>query len=177
MKAKKMSIVKLVFDLIEDSNYFLKEAEKLENNSSVQQRFLRASLLSVWSGFEGWINKTCSDLAKTITDITVHEKGFLVEKRIEMKNGLFVLTNSDKYETIENKVDYLLRNFGNRRLDKSNKHWQNFKFVKELRDSIVHPKKINPPHLSISNVRLAIETIKYYLQLLSIRIYKTKLEI
>ena len=173
MNIKKAGIVQLVFELLKDSQYFLKEAEKHQSNEMLQQRFIRASIISAWSGFEGWINKTCSDFAKTIPNLGIHGIGFLLEKRIELKKGQFELTNSDKYESIENKMEYLLRRFANYTLDKSTKSWKNFVQAKIIRDSIAHPKEGRGTVYSLSDGILTIDTLRQFLNLLSKRIYRS----
>jgi hypothetical protein len=174
---KRTKIVKVVFELFEDSNYFMNEAKKCDQDSSSQQRFVRASILSAWAGFEGWINKTCFDLAKTLKNLTVHDRGFLLEKKVELKNGLFNLSNSDNYETIEHKIEFLVINIAHGRLDKKNRYWKNFKAVKGIRDSIVHPKETRNMACSIVDCDLTIETLKYYIALLAKKVYKSTLNL
>jgi hypothetical protein len=41
MNTKKTNIVQLVFELLKDSQYFLKEAEKHHSNQMLQQRLIR----------------------------------------------------------------------------------------------------------------------------------------
>lgn len=173
MKTKKTNIVHLVFELLKDSQYFIKEAEKHHSNQILQQRFIRASIISAWSGFEGWVNKTCSDFAKTIPNLGVNDIGFLLEKRIELKMGQFELTNSPKYESIENKMEYLLRRFASYTIDKSTKNWQSFTQIKIIRDSIAHPKEGRETVYSISDGVLTINTLRQFLNLLSKKIYRS----
>jgi hypothetical protein len=87
--------------------------------------------------------------------------------------GQFELTNSDKYESIENKMEYLLRRFANYTLDKSTKSWQNFVQAKIIRDSIAHPKEGRETVYSLSDGILTINTLRQFLNLLSKKIYRS----
>ncbi len=170
---KKQKLISLVFNLINDSNYFLLEAEKLDaKNISKKERLIRASILTAWAGFEGWINKTAFDFAQSMSHLSEVERGVLMEKRVELKNGKFLLTNNDKYESTENKMEFLVTTVAGRVFDKSNKYWKDFKEIKKIRDSIVHPKMNHRTSFNETHARMTISTLRYYQKLLSKKLYK-----
>lgn len=125
---------------------------------------------------EGWINKTCDDFASTSQSLSLSEVSFLIEKKVEIKNGEFVISKIDKYETTENKLEFLLRKFSNYKIDKSRIHWQNYRLSKKVRDSIMHPKKNRNSKISIRNAQTNLDTLKYFLELLSKKLYNKKLK-
>lgn len=176
MSAKSFNIVDFIFTLFEDSKSFLNSAKVSVANSELTGRYSRASVLVAWAAFEGWINKTCSDFADTSQNLSISEKGFLLEKKVEIKSGKFIVCNSDKYESTENKVAFLLNQFANCRIDKSTVHWQNFKLSKELRDSIIHPKKDRILKLSTKEAELNLKTLQYFIKLLSKKLYHKELK-
>lgn len=170
MKGQKL--VSLVYDLIEDSTYFLHEAEKLDRpNVQQKERLIRASILAAWAGFEGWINKTASDFATSMKGLQDLERAFLIEKRVELKSGQFTISNSDKYESTENKMEFLIVTLAGKKLDKSDKYWVDFGRAKKVRDSIVHPKVDHRVTFTIDDARLTFGTLEYYRKLLSKRLY------
>jgi hypothetical protein len=103
--------------------------------------------------------------------LNVFEKGFLTEKRIEFKNGAFHPTSSIKYESTENKMEFLIVRFGGRAIDKSKRNWMDFKKVKRIRDSIVHPKNETKQTITLDDVDLTIKTLAYYRELMSKKLF------
>ena len=176
MKSGSQSTVVFIRSLFEDSRYFLSKAHNEMDLQGIQ-RYLRASVLCVWAAFEGWINKTCYDFARTSKELNMLEKGFLLEKRVAMKGGEFQLENTDKYESTEVKLEFLLRRFAAHKLNKSDVRWQRFQEAKNLRDRIVHCKMGNPPVLTIKTVENSVSSITDYLSLLSKKIYKSDLRL
>lgn len=170
------SLVHFVFELFNDSKFFLNEAKKFDESSKTSQKYLRASILSAWAGFEGWINKTCFDFAKTYNDLTEHEIAFLLEKRVELKDGNFKKTNSDKFESVENRLEFLLKRIGNYSIDKSTQHWNSFKNIKKIRDTIVHPKGTVNTDLNIKVTNETLQTLNYYLELTGKKLYGKKIK-
>jgi len=172
MTSRDNNIVDFIFTLFDDSKSFLMSAKTNSIDLELSEKLSRASVLVAWAGFEGWINKTCYDFAESSSDLSVFEKGFLLEKRVEIKNGQFVLQNSDKYETSENKLEFLLKRFANHNLDKQSSHWQNFRESKSLRDSIIHPKKDRKLKVVINDAEKNLKVLQYYLNLLSKKLYR-----
>lgn len=171
-----VDLVKFIFKLLSDSKLFLQQSKICSGNEEKEQRLATASILCAWAGFEGWINKTCQDLAKSSRNLLINEIGFLKEKRVEFIKGEFVVGKSHKHESAENKMEFLLKRFGGVKLDKGNKDWANFKRIKSLRDSIVHPKmgEERIKKFSAKDAELTWDTLISYLKLLLKKIYKTK---
>ncbi|MFA5804130.1 MAG: hypothetical protein WC879_05765 [Melioribacteraceae bacterium] len=165
------NIVQVITSLFEDSKYFLLEAQKHAVQDPITDRYIKASLLLAWAAFEGWINKTSLDFAKSFKDLSVNEKAFLQEKRVNMDKGQFRISNGDKYESIENKLEFLLVTIAKSNLDKSTKHWQDLLNAKELRGSLVHPKESRLIEYKIHMADDTIKVLSYYLNVLSKKIY------
>ncbi|HEY5124580.1 MAG TPA: hypothetical protein VIK14_12675 [Ignavibacteria bacterium] len=176
MNTKSLNVVDFIFDLFEDSKFFLNLANINVANIELTDRYSRASVLLAWAAFEGWINKTCSDFEATSQTVSVFEKGFLLEKKIEIKNGEFVLNNTDKYQSTENKIEFLLKKFACYKIDKSTVHWNSFKLSKELRDFIIHPKKNRIIKISIDEADKNLKTLQYFIKLLSKKLYHKDLK-
>jgi len=177
MIQKNYEVVDLIFSLFEDSKYYLNKAKINNTEDGLTVRYARASVIVSWAAFEGWINKTCDDFAETSQSLSISEVGFLKEKKVEMKNGEFVVSNGDKYETTENKLEFLLRKFTNYKIDKSKIYWQNYKLSKNLRDSIMHPKKSKTSMIDIQSAETNLNTLKYFIEILSKKLYGKKLKL
>jgi hypothetical protein len=171
------NIVQVIISLFEDSKFFLLEAQKRAVQDPITERYIKASLLLAWAAFEGWINKTSLDFANSFKDLSIHEKAFLQEKRVNVDKGQFRISNGDKYESIENKLEFLLVTIAKSNLDKSTKHWQDFVNAKELRDSLVHLKESRLNDYKISIADDTIKVLTYYLNVLSKKIYNTNFRI
>lgn len=174
---KNYKVVDLIFSLFEDSKFYLNQAKINNAEDNISERYTRASVIVSWAAFEGWINKTCDDFAETSKNLSVSESGFLKEKRVELKNGEFVISNADKYETTENKLEFLLRKFTNSKIDKSKIYWQNYLLSKKLRDSIMHPKKSKLSIIDIQSAEINLITLKYFIEILSKKLYGKKLKL
>jgi len=177
MSQLNQNLVDLVFALFDDSKFFLNSAKININNQALAESYSRASVLVAWAAFEGWVNKTSIDFAETDSELSIIEKGFLLEKKVELKNGRFVISNVDKYENIENKIEFLLNKFVNFNIDKSTLHWQNFKTSKEMRDAIIHPKKTKQYNFNIKEAELNLRALEYYIMLLSKKLYSKELNL
>lgn len=170
-------IIHLIDNLFYDSKFFLLESKKKISDKESSTRFIKASILLSWAGFEGWINKSCMDFSKTFKEITIHEKAFLIEKKVELKKGEFTITNSDKYESTENKIEFLINTIAKSHLDKSNIHWMEFKEIKIIRDSLVHPKIGKNTEFNIKSAEKTIKILLYYINLLSKKLYNKSYKI
>ena len=176
MSSKEYNVVNFIFTLFEDSKSFLMNAKSKCDDPELSERYARASVLVAWAGFEGWLHKTCYDFAESSLDLSVFERGFLLEKKIELKNGQFVIQNAVKYESSENKLEFLLTRFANYNIDKQSLHWKDFKECKDLRDSVIHPKKNRKLKVNINDAEKNLKTLQYYLNLLSKKLYKKTLK-
>lgn len=177
MIQKQYRVVDFIFALFEDSKFFLNQAKINNTKNSLAERYARASVIISWAAFEGWINKTCEDFAQTSSNLSTLEVGFLKEKKVEIKNGEFVISNTDKYETTENRIEFLLRTFANYKIDKSKIYWQNYKLSKNLRDSIMHPKINKVSIIDIQSAETNLNTLKYFIEILSKKLYGKKLKL
>lgn len=175
-----MNLDKFVKDLINDSKYFLDQAKE-SNEEKMKLRYIRAVITTIWSALEGWINCVSSDFVLLPEKkLQLHEKAFLSEKKFELtKKGEFKITKRDQYNTIEDKILFLLKRFGNYEINKNSKLWNNFKITKKLRNGLVHPKlgKIETKNLTIKNAEIAINSVIDMLKLLTKKIYKKDLKI
>jgi len=142
------------------------------------------SVILAWSAIELFVNNRCSDLNSLPEDMfELHEKAFLLEKRLRFENkgakiGKFILEGNE-YQALENKILFLLSKLGSRDATKlkGGTLWGRFENFKELRDSLVHPRREKYTKLSPDEVRQHINTATELIQEISKRIWKKKIEI
>lgn len=174
-----------------DFRNYLKYAKKHLSlaEDSVQRHenaesFLIPSVILAWSAIELFVNNRCSDLNSLPEDMfEMHEKAFLLEKRLFFENkgakiGKFILQGTE-YQTLENKIFFLLSKLGTRDATKlkGGVLWGRFEEFKDLRDSLVHPRREKQVELTPDKVRQHIETAKELVQEISKRIWKKKINI
>jgi hypothetical protein len=146
--------------------------------------FLIPSVVLAWSAIELFVNNRCGDLNSLPEDMfETHEKAFLLEKRLRFENkgasiGKFILEGTE-YQTLENKMFFLLSKLGTRDATKlkGGTLWGRFEEFKDLRDSLVHPRHEKQAELTPDKVRQNIETATELIQEISQRIWKKKIDI
>ena len=112
-----------------------------------------------------------------MANLSIHEKSFLIEKKVELKSGKFSISNRDNYESTENKIEFLMSTIANHTFDKSTKQWQDFQEAKKYRDSLVHPKLGRANGIDIDKAEKTLKTLVHFLNLISLKLYKKKFKI
>ena len=176
-----MRIEQFIKTFIKDSRYFLKEAKNNSSSNELRLRFIKASIIASWSTLEGWLNCISYQFGTFLSrrQIELHEKAFLLEKKLELRNGKWKISNSDDFQRVEDKILFLLNRFGPHEFDKTSKLWSDFQKIKRIRNGLVHPKtgKLEIKDLTLKNAELAIETVITTLKMLTKKIYHKDLKI
>ena len=100
-------------DLLEQSKHFL-ELAQVATEGSVTAAYLHASLLLCVSGLEAFVNGISDDFSSS-DNFSIIEKAFLLEKEIELKNGIFQITRRLKMTRLTERIELLWKKFDNRR--------------------------------------------------------------
>lgn len=174
-----MKIEQFIKTFIKDSKFFLKESKNKSLDDELRLRFIKASIISSWTALEGWLNCIAHQFGTFLSSgqIELHEKAFLLEKKLELHNGEWKISQSDDYQRVEDKILFLLNRFGPHRLDKTDKLWSDFQKIKKIRNGLVHLKtgKLEIKDLTISNADLSVKTVVEILNMLTKKIYKKEL--
>lgn len=162
--------------------YLLLANEKAQLMENVDWLLIPAIIMA-WSAIEFFVNNRCDDLNSLPNDMfELHEKAFLQEKRLRFVDkgsdtGKFVLEGTE-YQALENKIFFLLAKGGS--LDapslKGGKLWQRFTDFKNVRDSLVHPRRHRESELNPQLVSDFIETAQEIIQTISLQIWNKELE-
>src|SRR6266571_2630148 len=126
-RGRKMAAIddfaKLLFD---EAKVFL---EKGRNATSpeAQSAYFHASLLVGFCSLEAHLNSIADDFFTTRSDLSLLDKSILKERKIELENGEYTLTDEFKMFRLEDRIDYLSRRFASKLIDKEAPYWTNFK--------------------------------------------------
>jgi len=176
-----MKIEQLVKTFVDDSKFFLKEAKSHSNNYPLSLRFIKATIICSWCALEGWLNCITYGFGTSLSNrqIELHEKAFLLEKKLKFNNGVWEIDKVDNFQKTENKILFLLKRFGPHDIEKGGKLWFNFKKIEKIRNGLVHAKtgKLDIRDLTINNAELAIKTIIEIMKILNKNIFKSELRI
>src|SRR3990170_863041 len=126
----------------------LSKAEDLIQRQEDAEWILIPAIIMAWSAIESFVNNRCGDLTSLPSDMfELHERAFLQEKRLRFEDsganiGKFVLEGNE-YQALENKIFFLLSKAGSHGAIniKGGALWQRFRSFKDVRDSLVHPRR------------------------------------
>jgi hypothetical protein len=166
-------------DLIFNSEKLLDLIESGSAQFRDEDMLLIPALLMSWIAMEAFVNDMIEDFNQVPADLfTLHEKAFLLEKKVRFCDhgsnlGKFVIDNTNEYRSLDDKIFFLISKFGNFDSSfKGNRLWQDFERFKEIRDSIVHPKKYEEMTLSIDMAKQNIEIAKSTITLIAKHVWK-----
>ncbi len=154
-------------DYLRYSKKYLSLAEDAIQRGEDSEWLMIPAIMLAWSAVESFVNNRCSELSSLPEDMfDLHERAFLSEKRLRFADngihiGKFVLDGQD-YQTLENKIFFLLRKLGSRDPTKlkGGSLWGRFRSFKEVRDSLAHPRRTKQIDLRPDDVRKHIETAR-----------------
>ena len=170
-------------ELQSDAEWFCNQAEAASNGSPPETRFSSASILFSFMAIESFINNMMSDFTALPSGMfTSHERGFLAERAVELAEsganaGSFVVTDRQRYWSLESKIMFLVARFSGDTVDKGSSLWQRFEQAKDVRDLLTHPKKDGISVLSPKDARLHLDVAKEIIQLVSQKVWGKKMKL
>ena len=155
--------------------------ENADNDDPNSKWFLIPACILAWSAMESFVNNMLDDFASLNQEtFDLHERAFLLEQRLTFVNegksiGQFILEGKE-YRKLEDKIFFLIAKCGGVGLKnvKGKTLWQKFENFKDVRDSLVHPRRDKDVHLTEKNIAEFIETSKLIIQLISKNVWKTE---
>ena len=162
-------IDKFASSLLEEAKRFLEKATEAENEVA-EQAFLHAALLLAFSSLEAHVNAVADEIAARPT-VSIHDQGILLEQKVELKKGDYILKGQDlKISRLIDRILVLHRLGAKPDIDGS--WFQHFKTATELRNKLTHPKDV--PTVGVGPVSRAIETVIETIDALYVAVYKTR---
>jgi hypothetical protein len=168
-------------ELLEDAQWFFDQADGAQSGQN-RERFATASILFSFMALESFINNMMSDFTALPSGLlTPHEQGFLAEKVVELADsglnaGKFEVTNKQRYQSLEYKIMFLVARFSGDAVDKGSTLWQRFQKMKDVRDSLTHPRK-DAAHVPLpTDAEEAIAVSRDIIQLVSQKVWRKKVQ-
>jgi hypothetical protein len=127
-------------DYLVDASHFIESAKSdAGSDSRLKVRHYRVSIFLVASALEAFINY----LGETFRDnhsLTLHERDFLNDLQTEVNPKTAELNARDRYQSLENKIKFLICRFSIDLQIANTPEWSHFKEFKMFRDDLVHPR-------------------------------------
>ena len=164
-----------------EKSLYLAENE-VEKSQNVDWLLISATILS-WAAIESFINNMLDDFSSLPEGtFELHERAFLLEKRLQLIDkgnniGKFVLEGTE-YHRLEDKILFLIAKFSEN-IDQNIKGktlWQDFQEFKEVRDSLIHPRRGKEISITIKSLQKYIETSKTIIQMVAEHVWKRPIE-
>src|SRR5689334_6212928 len=95
--------------LLEEAKRFLERAKDAQGDTAEAPNLHAALLLSLCS-LEAYVNAS-ADGFSTRTDLSVHEKGILLERDVQLVDGSFQVTNKLRISRLEDRIELLHQKF------------------------------------------------------------------
>lgn len=138
---KMFDVDKFCNNLMEEAKRFYEKA-KAEANNEGKNAYLHSALLLAFASLEANINAIADDFSLREKDLTILEQSILFEKRFEIDNGKFKLTNDLKMYRIEDRIQFLYHRFAGEPINRDSDWWNAFKEGINLRNKLTHPKEV-----------------------------------
>jgi len=160
----------LASTLLEESKRFLEKAEQHSTIDDARNAYLHAALNLAFCSLEAHINSIAEDQLLR-TDISLHERGLLSEKKVEMVAGEFQLQKGLQMYRLEDRLQFLWTRFStDSAFDRNVTAWGQFKDGLDLRNGLTHPKSMVT--LTVESVRRSVGAIIEIIDIAYRRIYK-----
>lgn len=157
--------------LLEEAKAFLAKA-KLTSEATTKEAYLHAALSLGFCSLEAHINAIAEDFL-TLTDLSAHERSILAEKKVELDNGEYRLTEHLQIFRLEDRLLFLCARFSKKpAFDRKANYWSQFKDAQLLRNALMHPK--TAAVVTDTSVERALSAILQVLDMMYRRIYNKK---
>jgi hypothetical protein len=106
-------------------------------------------------------------------ELAVHEKGILVERDVQLRDGAFHLLPKLKISSMEDRISLLHQKFSKSGLDKNSEWRSKLSGAIDLRNKLTHPK--TNPSITIKAVERALEAVIETINALYVSLYSRPL--
>lgn len=141
--------------LLDEAKRFLERAKEAKGGDAEAPN-LHACLMLGFCSLEAHVNAVADEFSQR-NDISVHEKGILLEKDVQLVDGAFVLSSKLRIARLDDRIEFLHQRFSKDGLEKNATWRPKLAGAIDLRNKLTHPKVI--PAITIGAVEKAIEAI------------------
>lgn len=129
------------FGLLEQAKRFLEKA-KDESDQDGQAAYLHAAVMLSFAAIEAHVNGIGEEMS-TRKQVSLHDKGILLEQEVRLKNGHFELASTLKMVRLEDRLLFMIQLFSGKDLDRQQSQWwSRFSTAVALRNGITHPRAL-----------------------------------
>jgi hypothetical protein len=153
--------------LFNEAKAFFEKGHEASGEENQNAHF-HASLLLGFCSIEAHVNSIAEEFHDR-HDMMIHDHSILLEKKIKLERGKYVLTDDLQIFRLEDRLEYLFARLSTTALDKEAATWGNLKSALKLRNQLTHPK--TPPSITERSVEDALRAILEMLNLLYKGIY------
>ncbi len=154
--------------LLEESKRFLEKAHETTDDTA-RHAFLHASLSLGFSSLEAHVNSIVDDQLER-TDLSVHERAFLSERKVNLQQGAFALHDSLQMQRIDERIALLwTRCSVHDAFDYQSASWSHLKEGIKLRNELTHPREAT--ELTTDRVGRSLSAIIDIIDIAYTRIY------
>lgn len=154
--------------LLDEAKRFLEKAKEANGGSSEAPN-LHAALMLTFCSLEAHINAVTDEFSQR-SDLSVHEKGFLLERDVQLVDGAFQMSSKLRIARMEDRIELLHERFSKAGgMDLAAQWRSKLSGAIDLRNKLTHPKSI--PKITIGAVEKAIEAVIETIDALYLALY------
>jgi hypothetical protein len=158
--------------LLEEAKRFLEIAKETQGEMAEAPTLHAALLLSLCS-LEAYVN-AAADAFSARSDLSVHERGVLLERDVQLLDGTFQNTNKLRMSRLEDRIELLHQKFSMiGGLDTSAVWRSELAGAIDLRNKLTHPKAI--PLITVGAVEKSIDAVIKTVNALYLALYDREL--
>lgn len=124
-------------EYLQDASVFFEEGKKTLD-PRIARRYYRAAVFYTSGAMEAFVNYIADTFEKGET-FTSHEIAFLTDKSLAFSRHKYIVMEKVEYHSVEDKIKFLLSKFSPD-FDFNNSSWSSLMELKQIRDSLIHPK-------------------------------------
>ena len=162
-------------DYLIDAAQFRNDAVSSTENSAIKRNY-RAAVFNLTSSIESYVFYQAIVLG--MGQIADAEKAFLLDRQYALSGAGFTITNTPRYNPVDQKIKFLLAKFSPDVKIGSIREWPKFLEFKKFRDKLTHPREEIDPY-SIEDYKKQVQagflSVVTLMNLLSIGIYRKHL--
>jgi len=155
----------------------LSKANIYDNN-----HYIIGCILISWMAIESLANDIMQNFAYLPEHFSIHEIGFLEEKKVKFINkgknlGTFSLSKENEFRRLEEKILFLIVKLGKtKKIDKGSNLWQMFIKFEGIRNALTHPKRKKQINLTNKDAEESIYMAKSMISFIYSEIYRKKIK-
>jgi hypothetical protein len=157
--------------LLDEAKRFLERAKEASETSSEPPN-LHAALMLAFSSLEAHVNAVADEFSNR-PELSLHERGVLIERDVQLHDGNFTLTPNLRIWRMEDRIALLHQRFSKTGLDMGASWRSKLGAAIDLRNKLTHPKII--PLITTGAVEKAIEAVIETINALYIALYNRPL--